>query len=187
MKIFQAFRVLRCIIDDPLTLINSRFSEKHFTRNRKMPFCDVLRFFFDMKKTTLQTRLNDFFKGTSKNMSEQAFSKARNLFDHSPFETMVRELVKEEYSNPNHLPKWNGYHLLAVDGSYLQLPKNQKLKEAFGTRGNDDCVSAGISVLYDLLTGWAIDPAITHSDMNERKECDKHIDYLSRELPHRRS
>jgi len=186
MKIEKLFKILNRVIMSPQTMNIARFSEKFFTRNRKMPFQAILCFFFDMRKTSLQTRLNNFLRGGKvEKMSEQAISKARNKFDHSPFETMVRELVKEGYSSPEELPMWNGFHLLADDGSYLQLPKTVELREEFGVRGEGGtCISAGISVLYDLLTGWPIDPSITHSDMNEREEHKKHIDFLCRELPH---
>lgn len=185
MKVIKLLEILRSILLDPQTLNVARFSKKFFTRVRKMPFCDVLVFFLDMKKTSLQTRLNVFFKrGNTTSMSEQAFSKARSLFDHSPFVTMVRELVKAAYGDPKDMPTWEGYHVLAEDGSYLQLPKNDGLRAAFGTRGGGgNCVSAGNATLYDVLSGWPIAPSITHTDMNERVECAQHVEYLCSELP----
>lgn len=173
------------VIKDPKTLAKSRISERYFTRKRKMPFSDALYFFLDMEKTSLQSRLDKYQKvRKGEKMSEQAFSSARNKFNHYPFETMHRELVVKEYTTSTDIPTWNGYHLLAVDGSYLQLPKNDELRSAFGVRGEGGlCVSAGNSTLYDVLSGWPIDPALTHSDMNERDECEKHIEYLCSELP----
>lgn len=186
MKINNLIEKMNEIIHSPQTLEKARCSEQFFTRDRKMPFTDVLSFFFDLRKTSLQTRLNLFSRGIHRQMiSQQAFSKARNHFDHSPFETMVRTLVCEEYSGNDEAPMWNGFHVFAVDGSYLQLPKTAELAEEFGTRGAGDyCVSAGISVLYDVLGGWPIDPIITHTDMNEREECKRHLEFLSRHLPH---
>jgi hypothetical protein len=185
MKVNKVFEIINDVIHNYETLAKARFSEKSFTRNRKMPFSDVLCFFFDLRKTSLQTRLNLFFKGGKHpTMSHQAFSKSRNKFDHSPFEKMHRDLIRHEYTEEAaSLPTWNGYHVMAIDGSYLQLPKEPELAEAFGTRGAAHCVSAGVSVLYDVLNGFPVDPAITHSDMNERKECEKHIEHLCRELP----
>jgi hypothetical protein len=94
--------------------------------------------------------------------------------------------VYEEYSGRYALPLWNGYHIFAVDGSYLQLPKTPALAEEYGVRGDvaSNRPSAGISVLYDVLHGWALDATITHTDMNERGECAKHIDFLNGEFPH---
>jgi len=157
-----------------------------FTRDRKMPFSKALSFLLDMRKTTLQTRLNLYFEHTESGdpISQQAFSKLRMNFDHSPFETMVRETVKDEYSGQYNLPLLHGYHVFAVDGSYLQLPRTDVLRNEFGVRGIGNQPSAGISILYDVLHGWVLDPIITHTDMNERDECEKHIRFLRRQLPH---
>jgi len=168
------------------TLGIARLNEKAFTRNRKMPFANAISFLLDMRKTTLQTRLNLYFQHTERGnpISQQAFSKLRMNFDHSPFETMVRECVKKEYSGEYKLPLWCGFHVLAVDGSYLQLPRTDSLRSEYGVRGGGSLPSAGISVLYDVLHGWPLDPIITHNDMNERKECEKHIRFLCENLPH---
>ena len=130
-------------------------------------------------------RLNAFFKynGGGAPISQQAFSKLRANFDHSPFEKIVRGLVKEEYSGKHPLMTWNGYHLLGVDGSYLQLPRAEDLRWEFGVRGADICPMAGTSVLFDVLHGWALDPILTDAYMNEREQLEKHMDFLYRELP----
>ena len=171
------------------TLDKARQKPNSFSRNRGMSFPDALSFMLDMRKSTIQTRLNNFslnVKGGDP-ISQQAFSKLRMNFDHSPFETMVRGLVKKEYSGSYDLPLWNGYHVFGVDGSYLQLPRLNVMRGTFGSRGGKGgtaCPSAGISVLYDVLHGWAIDPIITKAGMDERSECEKHIDFLCAELPH---
>jgi len=168
------------------TLDTARLTENSFTRNRGMPFPDALSFMLDMRTTTLQTRLNIFCKEARgcDPISQQAFSKLRMNFDHSPFETMTRGLVNKEYSGSYDLPLWHGYHVFGIDGSYLQLPRVNVLRNEFGVRGGGGtCPSAGISVLYDVLHGWAVDPIITKANMNERNECKKHIDFLVRELP----
>lgn len=171
--------------DSEKTLERARTNDKAFTRNRSMPFPKALSFMLDMRTTTIQTRLNMFFNhnGGGEPISQQAFSKLRANFDHSPFETTVRGLVKEEYSGNHPLTTWNGYHLLGVDGSYLQLPRAEELRCEFGVRGADNCPMSGISVLFDVLHGWALDPILTNAYMNERKQLEKHMDFLREELP----
>ena len=186
MFIIRLFELLQNVTNDKSILEAARLRINAFIRNRSMSFADALCFMLDMRKTTLQTRLNLFFrhKQGGEPISQQAFSKLRANFDHSPFETMVRELVKEEYSGNYELPLWNGFHVFAVDGSYLQLPKTKELAKEYGVRGGGQRPSAGISVLYDVRHGWAIDPIITTTNMNERAECEKHIDFLCQHLPH---
>jgi len=174
------------VTHEPQTIDVARLKANSFTRNRGMPFPDALSFLLDMRKTTLQSRLNSYFKNVKggEPISQQSFSELRMNFDHSPFETMARGLVLKEYSGQYALPVWNGYHVFAIDGSYLQLPRVNVLRKEYGTFGRGStCPCAGISVLYDVLHGWAIDPGITRADRNERKECEKHIDFLCRNLP----
>ena len=187
MYSLQILNMLSLITFDQKTLDESRLKTNSFTRDRGMTFPEALSFMLDMRKTTLQTRLNLFFEEIKEGdpISQQAFSKLRMNFDHSPFEKMVRIPVKEEYSGRYELPLWYGYHVFAVDGSKLQLPRVDALREEFGVLGRGGtCPCAGISVLFDVLHGWALDPAITGADMNERAECEKHIDFLRRELGH---
>ena len=186
----ESLSLLKCmneIIHNPLTLEVSRLSERSFTRERKMSFTEAVSFFFDLKKTSLQTRLNNYFHVFKRGMTmtQQGFSKLRGKFSHKPFEMMLREIVSKEYSGKYPLETWNGLHVFAVDGSHLQLPNTDELKEIFGTRGEyNQCTSAGISVLYDVFNGWALDPIITHANMNERTECEKHISFLRDNLSH---
>ena len=186
MIIRNLLEALKAVTISESTLTTARLRAKAFTRKRSMQFSDALSFMLDMRKTTVQTRLNMFFRHTKggEPISQQAFSKLRANFDHSPFEKMVRVLVEEEYSGRYELPCWNGFHVFSVDGSYLQLPKTAELAAEYGVRGGGNRPSAGISVLYDVLHGWAIDPIITGTNMNERTECARHIDFLCAKLPH---
>jgi hypothetical protein len=187
MKMLDMLNLYSFIAHEDRTLYLARLKENAFTRKRGMSFPDALSFMLDMRKTTLQTRLNLFFtqvKGGAP-ISQQAFSKLRMNFDHSPFETMTRELVKKEYSGQYELPLWNGYHVFAVDGSHLQLPRTDALREEFGVCGRGaQCPSAKISVLFDVLHGWVLDPSITCATMNERVLCERHMDFLCGKLAH---
>jgi hypothetical protein len=152
-----------------------------------MPFSSALAFMLDMRKTTIQTRLNIYFENNKKGepMSQQAFSKLRSKFDHTPFAAMHRAVVSEEYSGRHVLPRWNGYHLLGVDGSFLQLPRTKELYEEFSVHGSSEqCPNAGISVLFDVLHGWSLDAVITSGKMNERTECENHMSFLETQMPY---
>lgn len=92
--------------------------------------------------------------------------------------TALRNVVKEEYSGKHLLKTWNGYHVFGVDGSYLQLPREDELRNVFGVRDSGTCPNAGISVLFDLLHGFAIDPIITVARMDERMQFRKHLEFL---------
>jgi len=185
MRHEKHLNLLRGIVHSQETLRVARTNPKAFTRKRSMGFADSLCFQLDMRKTTLQTRLNLYFtrKGGDP-ISQQAFSKLRANYDHSPFETMVREMVKSEYADDAEPLKWNGYHVFAVDGSTLQLPRTDEMRMEFGTRGRGHiCPCAGVSVLFDVMQGWAVDPIFERANRNERTACARHIDFLSQKLP----
>ncbi|MDR1704142.1 MAG: hypothetical protein LBS19_05610 [Clostridiales bacterium] len=40
----------------------------------------------------------------------------------------------------------------------FQLPRAEGLRWDFGVRGSGICPMAGVSVLFDVLHGWALDP-----------------------------
>ena len=186
MKSIKLLEALKNIINADQTLERSRRQKSAFIRKRKMPFADALTFMLDMRKTTIQTRLNMYFDHKKKGepMSQQAFTKLRANFDHTPFVAMLGEIVIEEYSGEYELPLWNGYHLFGVDGSFLQLPRTDELYREFDIYGRkEQCPSAGISVLFDVLHGWVLDPIITRGTMNERTECENHKDFLKEKLP----
>jgi hypothetical protein len=190
MESLESLELLKKIIYAQETLENARLRDMAFTRNRKMPFADALCFALDMQKSALQNRLNLYFKNPKSKeelpLSQQAFSKLRSQYDHSPFVAMHRALMEKEYcAHEEELSTWRRYHLFGVDGSYMQLPRVEVLYREFGTHGQEtQCPMTGISVLFDVMYGWALNPIITTAGMNEREECEKHIDFLCDELPH---
>lgn len=160
----------------------AKTNPKYFTRERSMPFCDLLYFLLNPAKECLQTRLNNFFKRIGKKgmrMSQQAISKARSHFDHSPFEKMARKHVEIEYGGEFPLETWNGYHVFGIDGSTAILPGSPELKKEFGVSGcTSDCASAGISILCDVLHDWIVDASINEYPQNERAIAKEHIRFL---------
>jgi len=116
-------KTIDAVRDCPATLKTARLKAEAFTRNRGMSFRQAPSFILDMSKTTLQTRLNLFYDKTKggEPISQQAFSKLRMNFDHSPFEKMVRATVAKQYSEIFDMPMFCGYHVFAVDGSYIRF------------------------------------------------------------------
>jgi len=183
MKTEKAVEIVKVIVTSEKTKEESRISPNYFTRNRALPFSDLLYFLLNPGKECLQVRLNNFFKEIGKRemtISQQAVSKARSHFDHSPFEKMARRLVEIEYGGDYELERWNGYHVFGVDGSSVNLPNTPELREAFGfTSGSGDiCASAGMSILYDVLHDWVIDASLNRYPLNERTAAKEHIRVL---------
>jgi hypothetical protein len=179
------------LVKDPAVKELSVLTDTAFTRRREggMGFPDALRFLLDMSRDALPHRLDKFYSQAKggKAISQPAFTKLRAKFDHTPFEIILRDLVGEEYSGKHELPLWNGYHVFGIDGSHLQLPQEPAIIKEFGVYGGNKSsarrAGAGISVLYDVLHGWALDPEISRADRSERAAAARHIDFLGGELP----
>jgi hypothetical protein len=57
---------------------------------------------------------------------------------------------------------WNGYRLSGADGSKIQLPSDEKLREIFGTvGGNNTANTAPASILFDVSTAPLLMPILS--------------------------
>lgn len=142
------------------TLENSRFKPEYFTRKRKMPFEKLLKFMFSMYRTSSQNALNKFFENEDITMSQQALSKARNKFDHSPFQKIYNAVRDAAYSSEqlSSLEKYDGKLIIAIDGSATELPNLPSLLEKFGGTGaKASSPTARMSIAYDVLNDLIVD------------------------------
>ena len=134
----KAVHIQKKILEQKETVRDARKSERYFTRNRKMSFQELLLYQLNIPKCSTQIGLNRFWqiiKKKGKPMSQQAFSKARDHYDHSPFEKMFRAVVEAQYSGEYEYETWNDLLVLAIDATGISLPNMRALREAFGVTG----------------------------------------------------
>jgi hypothetical protein len=173
-RLFIHFQSIYEIITNIETLMLSRKSPRYFTRKRKLSFEDLLYCILLSSKNTTATMLRAFwtkFKKEGTRMSHQAYSKARNHFDHTPFEKMFCKNVAETYENSKQhgLMTHKGYIVVAFDGSYYDLPDSKELLDSFGGMGgNCDSPTALVEVAYDVLNKVVISGSINSSKAQER-------------------
>lgn len=160
------------------TLTESRFKSTYFTRNRKMPFEKLLKYLLSMHKTSTQSALNNFFESKGITMSQQALSKARSKFDHTPFLklfTAIRDAFYEK-ERLDHLRKYHGKFILAIDGSSTELPNLPLLREKFGGTGaKASSPTARMSIAYDVLNDFIMDAAFSPLTVSERTHAENHL------------
>lgn len=131
--------------------------------------------------------MDRFFKTFyNKEISEQfvtqsAFSQAR---------LKVRpEVFKELSDNCSHyfykhypVKKWNGYRLVAIDGSEVMLPKNEETVYEYGEYTsnfmNRTIVLARFSKAYDVLNNISIDARLANRKIGEHALANQHLAYL---------
>lgn len=176
MKIRRAFlKVLeqtKNLILSHEYLCRSRIKPTYFTRLRKLSFFENMLFILSGAKNSLQGELNhylDMLKRQDETYSKQAFSKGRQRIKPEAFKELVDNAVQTTYSVVQ-TQTWNGYHLLAIDGSRYNLPTNPETNEVFGVQvtGGAAQPQALGSCLLDILNGMIIDVRFGGCRENER-------------------
>jgi hypothetical protein len=168
------------IIKNPLTKEAARKKETYFIRNREMSFSENVIFVINKGNASIQTELNRFFtnhKDEAKSISEQAFSKARNNYDESPFVKLFEMTVEESYRSENNLAKtYKGYYVFGIDGTDLVLAQCPILREKYGDMKG--VAAAQGSACYDVLSERIVTAEINKIKTSERTLAMKHLEKL---------
>lgn len=148
-------------------------SENDFTRNRKLSFHSAIIFMINFLTKSLSVEIDNFIrfigynvKGTEiSHFTKSAFVQYRKKIKPEVFKSLSDSLIEEFYTdNDESIKLWNGFRLLAVDGSRLVLPDTNELENIYGKTKNQSetgVVQARISVLYDVLNRFVIDGVLS--------------------------
>lgn len=112
-------------------------------------------------------------------MSQQAVSKARSHFDHTPFEGMFRLTVEERYGKWHKIKRKFGHQIIAIDGSFIRLPNSKDLLETYGGIGRGATAPTGkASIMVDILNDYIMDASLSKCGSSERALAVGHIEKL---------
>ena len=154
-----------------------RLSPKAFVRKRRLTFKTMILLLINMLKGSIQDELDHFFKAVNHSevcerfVTNSAFSQARKNLNPLAFVELNNVLVREFY-NTFPAKSWQGFTLLAVDGSTIQVPKNDDNLKHFGawrTAAGPDCPMARIAYLFDTLNKITV-AAIADPKANGERE-----------------
>ena len=165
------------------TLNESRLKPQYFTRKRKLPFYALLKFLLSMHKTSTQSALGKFLERKGITMSQQALSKARSKFDHTPFLKLFDGIRNAFYSSEyiDKLHKFNGKFLIAIDGSDTALPNLPSLLKKFGGTGSKaSSPTARMSIAYDILNDFIMEANFSPLIVSERDHAKNHIEQVGK-------
>jgi len=160
----------------------SRISEKDFTRKRKLPFTTLICFMLTSLKHTLQKELTLFIGKISKfsNVTKSAFCQQRVKLKPESFIDLNDVLVNEFYSD-NDIETWEGFRLLSIDSSTLELPSSKETIDEFGVNTDDNMVPmARISTFFDLENDIIIDGQIAPYKTDEYPFAIRHLQKAGR-------
>lgn len=144
--------------------------EKDFIRNRKLSLPTMCNIMLSMGSSSLNKELLDYFSYSHDTASSSAFVQQRDKIKPAAFQFLFNEFTSS--ATPKNRKNWNGYHLLAVDGTTLLLPRNQHqtftfLKPNPESRGQNQL---HLDALYDLNNRIYIDAEYQNfCKANERK------------------
>ena len=152
-------RLLQCIQDVSRNgWLFSTKPEKDFTRNRKLSFETMIKTLLCMEGGNLTNELMKRFGCRADVVSASAFVQQRGKILPEAFETIFRLFVEETDGSC----LYNGYRLLAVDGSDIQIPTNPNDEESYfpGTNGQQPYNLLHLNAMYDLLQRTYVDAIV---------------------------
>jgi len=161
------------VVSAPATYVYE--PQKNFSRTRKLPLHTVIKMLIGMGGNSLGKELLEWFGYSEKTVSVSVFVQQRNIIKPETlkhiFQTMVSQCDKHTL--------YNGYRLLAIDGSDLRLPSDKR--ESFSYIQNDETTKGynllHLDALYDVLQHVYVDASIQSKiGMNEHKALVSMID-----------
>lgn len=136
-----------------------------------------------MLKKSLSLEIENFLsflkiKSTSK-FTKSAFVQARMKIKPEVFKYLSNSLINEFYTdNDLAIKKWNGFRLLAVDGSSITLPITKELRQLYGEAKNQTStgvVQARCSVIYDIENNYVLEGKLAPLKKGERELALSHL------------
>ena len=163
----------------------ARGSRKNvFVRIRKMSVYDIMTSIIARKGLTAAMEIRNYSKKSGKDeISKQAWLKARQNLNPEVFRYTNDEYIKSFYESEDEVKLWNGYLVLAIDGSKAEIPNSEENRKTYGTQGNIYCegpARALISGLFDVLNDFFIDLQICNVNVNELEAAKENINAIER-------
>lgn len=182
-RLFDAVQTLKNIVGTNEFLSFARTIDTAFTRLRKMSFCDTIYFILSSKRRCVQHELDEFFKKKGiGSMSRQAFAKCREKIKPEAIRAINEGLIYDfEKYDPN-IKTLHNHRVFAVDGSLIDLPENDNLRQAFGySKGsnNSSHCKARAMIGYDLLNQICVYGEMINLSIGETTQMHDISDYFA--------
>lgn len=163
-----------------------RESKKDFTRNRKLPFIELIKFILNFRTKSTQAELNKYYDNKNiKTPKKSAFFKARLKLKAEAFLDILEKMVSCFYQVKGLVKKWKGYRLVAGDMSSFTIPLtgdekfDKELINYFGLakskKESTKVIQGNGHILYDPLNKVVITATLTSATIKEREMLSKQI------------
>ena len=145
---------------------------RDFTKKRKLPFDKVISFLLAMEGGSLTTEMLRFFGCSFDIASSSAFVQQRGKIHPSAFSSLFDLFVHKTHKDQC----YKGFHLLAADGSDIQIPTNPNDPDSYfpAKEGQSAYSLLHLDAMYDLLQHTYADAVLLgQRKANERSSlCD---------------
>lgn len=150
--------------------------KRDLTRNRKLPFETLCWTILSMSGQSLNVELQRQFHYDPAAATTSAFVQQRGKLFPTVFEEILRRFT---YQN-RPMRRWNGYTLLAVDGSHVQIPSNIHDEATYfnSTKDGRGYNLLHLNALYDLESQLYLDAII--QDGREEHESQALVELVDR-------
>lgn len=157
-----------------------------------LPFGHLIISLLRMGKNGLQREMDNFFREASdetfsiRKITKGGFTQSRKNLSPQAFLELNNIIVHDFYKDVEYLG-YQGHRLLAVDGSFLNLPNHESIKDEFGIRAmgrgkirskqKSMCL---LSLLYDPANHLTLDVQCDHMDASEPQLLLNHLSKVSK-------
>ena len=164
-----------------------KVAKSDFTRTRKLSFSNTLLFMMNLLTKSLSIEIENFIGHLRQNcgsigckyFTKSAFVQCRKKIQPDVFKKLSSILVDEFYTdNDLAIKLWNGFRVLAADGSTVTLPFTKELEQLYGltkNQTNTGVIQARASVLYDVLNNYVLDGLLSTKQIGERTLALRHL------------
>jgi len=178
-------------LDDLTSILHSdpisnaaKTTVRGFTQSRKITLQDVLLFYtFRHAETTNKDIISYFSKAEKPKVSKQAMFKALDKTNPDVFPLIIHQFAKNFYEHQDY-QTIDGWIILACDGTKMDLPPSEEMKEKFGGSLNKTITDetkvkkpqAACSVLVDVLNHVILDALVKPCKTSELPMLYEHLE-----------
>ena len=171
-------------------LFREQFTTFHtaFTKDRKLPFDNIVYLVISLLKRSLSIELEEFFSSNcpkKKSASKVAFSKQRSKLVYTFFTWWNTILVNSFYDcYKEKVKRWCGFRLMAVDGSTAYLINKPELIEYFDIQANQSMsIAMGrIMQVHDVLNDITVYAQMLPISISEQTIIKRWIPYFEKDM-----
>lgn len=149
-----------------------------FTRKRKFGFETLMRFILSLGSNSLGHEIGEFFEYSEGFPTASAFVQQRKKLSYKAFKHLFHEFNRQNDNSPT---LFQGYRLLAIDGSDLSLPYNPDEDTVVG---KNHLSTLHLNAAFDVETKQFVDAVVQKGiKENECSAACELVDALSEQYP----